>query len=341
VTDAGIRGDQDLLASLARTIDEVLDPLVPREGAVALVDFPRTPNVGDSLIWLGTIAWLARSGRGAPRYACSDVTYDPRTMARRLGQGTILLSGGGNFGDLYEAHQRLRERVIADFPDRRIVQLPQSIHFGSAQATARARAILNRHSQLTLLVRDHSSLEFAGNEFSAASRLCPDMAMSLGPLPRHPATQPVVWLSRADKEASAGAHAEAPAGIARVDWMTDGRNRSIRLHHRASRWLRHRPALRPWLSRWLEVRFESIARLRLERGERILSAGEVVVTDRLHAHILCLLLGIPHYLIDNSYGKVRGFHQAWTRESRLTRFCESHAEALRLASSGGWRPAAD
>lgn len=35
------------------------------------------------------------------------------------------------------------------------------------------------------------------------------------------------------------------------------------------------------------------ARLRVERGLRLLSRGERIVTDRLHGHILALLLGIP------------------------------------------------
>src|SRR4029079_5563335 len=65
--------DHTLIDSLSRTIDRTLAPLVPREHAVALVDFPRSANVGDSLIWLGTLAWLARNGHDAPAYVCSDL----------------------------------------------------------------------------------------------------------------------------------------------------------------------------------------------------------------------------------------------------------------------------
>jgi len=338
---SGTNRDHELIASLTRTVEQVLEPLVPRDDGVALVDFPHTANVGDSVIWLGTIAWLARSGRGAPRYACSDLTYDRRAMARRLGGGTILISGGGNFGDLYESHQRLRERVIADFPDQRIVQLPQTIQFGSAEALARARGVMDRHPRLTLLVRDQRSLELARAEFRAPSLLCPDMGLCLGTLRRpSAATRPIVWLSRGDKEAMAEAPFQASPGIGRVDWVTDDPRTTIRLNRRLGRWLRHRPGLRPWFSPWLGVTFDRVARLRLERGMRILSDGEMVVTNRLHGHILCLLLGIPHYVADNSYGKVRDFHEAWTLGSKLTRFCETQAEALGLAlaargSAGG------
>ena len=53
--------------------------------------------------------------------------------------GTILLSGGGNFGDLYESHQEIREDVIANFPANRIIQLPQSISFHAGEALQSAR----------------------------------------------------------------------------------------------------------------------------------------------------------------------------------------------------------
>jgi pyruvyl transferase EpsO len=61
----------------------------------------------------------------------------------------------------------------------------------------------------------------------------------------------------------------------------------------------------------------------LSRGCAILSTGRYVLTDRLHGHILCMLLGIPHILLDNSYGKNRGFFEQWTRESDLVRFVKS------------------
>src|SRR3546814_10452775 len=56
------------------------------------------------------------------------------------------------------------------------------------------------------------------------------------------------------------------------------------------------------------------AEWRFQRGLAMLAAGELVVTDRLHAHILSLLLDIPHVLPDNSYGKVAGFADQLTAE---------------------------
>jgi len=39
---------------------------------------------------------------------------------------------------------------------------------------------------------------------------------------------------------------------------------------------------------------------RLRRGCDVLSQGRVVIADRLHGHILSLLLGLPHVLMNNT-----------------------------------------
>jgi len=67
------------------------------------------------------------------------------------------------------------------------------------------------------------------------------------------------------------------------------------------------------------------------RGCRVLSQGRLVITDRLHGHILSLLMGIPHVLLDNSYGKVRRFYEAWTKEFESVRWADVPAQALEQA----------
>src|SRR4051794_15864043 len=116
-----------LIRGLSRTIDEVLDPLLSPGTRCALLDFPAYSNVGDSAIWVGERAWLAR--RGCPVvYACDTGSFSVEHLRRRA-PDVILLQGGGNFGDLWVEHQRFREWVIQNFHDRRIIQMPQTAHF--------------------------------------------------------------------------------------------------------------------------------------------------------------------------------------------------------------------
>ncbi len=325
----------ELIASLSRTIDKVLSPLLPAGEPCALLHFPSSANAGDNAIWLGETTYLRRAGARVV-YACEVATYSRDRLAARLGQGTILLQGGGNLGDLWSAAERLREDVIAAFPDRPIIQLPQTIHFRDAPNLARVRTIFNRHPNLTLLVRDRRSLEFARNEFTASSLLCPDMAFALGPL-RRPGRprRAIVCLLRTDQESVGLAMNQELSALVRLDWRVDRPlpgllTRGIRA---ATRLASRQPRALEWAWPTLTGSYGLIARLRVARGVRMLSPAACVVTDRLHGHILSLLLGIPHVVLDNSYGKVRSFYETWTAQSDLVDWADSPAEAMHLATA--------
>ncbi|AHG88409.1 polysaccharide pyruvyl transferase [Gemmatirosa kalamazoonensis] len=308
--------------------DTVLATVGPLLGSAphALVDFPNYPNVGDSAIYLGQLACLRALGVGAPAYVCDLATYDRAALARRVGGGTILLAGGGNFGDLWPSVQAVREDVIRSFPANRVVQLPQTIHFRDPAALRRARDVVRAHPALTLLVRDAPSLEIARRELGADARLCPDMAFCLGSLrrPRAP-DHDVVRLARTDAEA---ATAPNDAGVPTVDWMDEPETALRRLNWRLTAAVRKR---RPGAAMLARTTYGPLARQRLRRGLRMLAAGRAVITDRLHGHILALLLGIPHVLLDDAHGKLAGFHAAWTHDVVGVRHATSLAEAVAAA----------
>lgn len=92
--------------------------------------------------------------------------------------------------------------------------------------------------------------------------------------------------------------------------------------------LRRGRARRLPLRDWLSGAYEPLARWRVERGLRWLSSASVVVTDRLHGHVLSLLGGTPHVLLDDRSGKIRSFYEAWTKGSPGVRWAEAPAEAL-------------
>ncbi len=323
----------DLISSLSGRIHEVLQPLLPRKSVCALFNFPNHSNPGDSASWLGARAYLRKIAARVV-YTCELATYSEEQLRAKLNGGTILLHGGGNLGDLYPNLQRRRENVIEAFPDRKIIQLPQAIDFREKTNLSRARDVFDRHPDLTLLVRDQRSLEFARNEFRAPSFLCPDMAFALGALDWHKSPKcPIVWLSRSDKEASGYA---VPNGaddlVERTDWLEEtalrDRASSVLITH-----FSRRAQSQPRLSALVLRAYDFLARQRLIRACRLLTRGRVVLTDRLHGHILSLLLGLPHVLMDDRYGKAKAFYTTWTMGCELTHWSDSPAEGLEKARS--------
>ncbi len=319
-----------LRTDLKATVDHVAGRLLSRASQVALLDFPAYANVGDSAIWLGQMSFLGRCAR-RPRYMSDIATHSTRGMQRRIGDGTILLSGGGNFGDLWSKHQEFREHIVSSFPRNPIIQLPQSMHFKNPANLRKASGIFRRHKNVTILVRDEQSRELALRHLAEDVRMCPDMAFAIDDdLVREEPIEPILWLGRQDIEASGRAH-PCPQDVHVADWPSTNESGWFRLGEYVRTQRALRPRLEPFSRAPLGFLYERIARARFRSGCSLLSQGRVVITDRLHGHILCLLLGIEHVLLDNSYGKLSRFYKCWTQGSPLAHWCDSSQEALETA----------
>ncbi len=332
----------DVLREGREKLLTALRPLVHGATRVALLDFPAHSNVGDSAIWLGALAALRDIGLPEPAYTCDADTYERDILARAVGDGVILFTGGGSFGDLWERHLLFRERVVADFPGNRIIQLPESVHFDKPASLARATTTFNAHPDVTIMTRDAQSFEFVGAHFKATTVLAPDMAMALGSLIKtREEERDVLWLKRADKEDRWSGADVPPADATRgvTDWIAEPRSDLIAFTDHVRRVsLRHRWA-RSMARRVLQATRSRLAAHRLARGTDLLSSGRVVVTDRLHGHIVSCLLGIPHVVLDNSYGKLHRYVAQWTYHSPLVRTAhtphEAHVAAQELLEAHG------
>jgi exopolysaccharide biosynthesis predicted pyruvyltransferase EpsI len=322
-------------AGLRSAAQEALAPWVDGHAECALLDFQNHGNVGDSAIWLGALAWLERIGCRI-RHVCSERDYDPRPLRRVLGDRPILLSGGGNLGDLWPAFQRFRERVLADFPDRRILQLPQSIHFTRAENAERARAAFTAHPDFHLFVRDRASLELARGQLGITARLCPDMVHMLDMSAfAEPKRHRLLVLSRADQEklpiSEQALKRARRTDCLIADWVEQPRLPEEKLYRRARRLVR---------ARWLpggpfERRALHYTRLlasqRVHWGSALLGSARAIVTDRLHAALLGRLGGTRVYFVDNSYGKLSAYAGTWFAEDPELVACKGFKEALQRA----------
>ncbi|MGV9266893.1 polysaccharide pyruvyl transferase family protein [Kitasatospora sp. NPDC003701] len=329
-------------AGLGRRLGDVLGALLAPSSRCALLGFPDYGNVGDSAIWLGARTLLTELGAEVV-YTAGHHDFHPAALAERLPSGTILLTGGGNLGDLWPSHQRMREDVIGAFPGHRIIQLPQSVHFGDPAALARARAVFDAHPDLILLLRDGPSLRAARRAFRAPSLLAPDCAFAMNGMPRLGRPERgILWLRRADHESAAQAEPDPDGGVYRTDWVgQEGADAAwaaaalaVRQRIAAASSDVRRTAGGGAVAELAEAQ-DRHAELQLRRGCRLLGSAEAVVTDRLHGHLLSLLLGLPHVVIDDRHGKVGGYWRTWghDRHRSVTRRAPDVDRALRTAAA--------
>ncbi|WP_375385842.1 polysaccharide pyruvyl transferase family protein [uncultured Microbacterium sp.] len=344
-----LSADIEYLDGLRTSVVDALKVAIGTSREVAIVDAPNQRNVGDSLIWAGELAFLARIGLRI-RYVADLWSYDPRALRKALPEGgVVLLHGGGNFGDLWIGHQLIREQVIRDLPDYRIVQLPQSIYFKDDARAAAADKVMGAHPDLHILLRDSLSMERAQKQLPSLDvGFCADMALGWDP-PQRPFSSAnkadVVVIAREDMEASSGL-AEIgplwldgtplhvtdwyPRGARAVQWrLARGGSLTCRTYVKIRRRVPALPAGMPdRVGGWA---LDNVNRVNVAGAVKLYGSARAVVTDRLHAHVLSALLGVPHVALDNSYGKVSGIYRDYTGGFSTAHYARSLAEAQSLA----------
>lgn len=329
----------ELISHLQGIASSVLDRYIQPGQKVALLDFPHYPNAGDSYIYLGQIAYLQRRGAQI-EYVCWHEAFDPELIKRVIGKdGVVLFNGGGNFGDRWDAPHALRLRALRELKGIRFIQFPQTVRFDDPANIAETQTAIREHGKFVLLTRDQVSREFSVKHFGADCNVeyAPDMAFFIGALQAHQPDADGFVLARDDIEA-AGAGAvrhlsldRLPGKWLRDDWLVNDwfeQKLANKLCRFNGRWNRYA------VGRKLMVALANMtAQARLNRGIRLLSHGKVVLTDRLHAHILCLLLNKRHVVLDNDYGKISTFHQAWTHPCGIATFASNFDDAIAKVSA--------
>lgn len=325
----GLRGQRDLLRS-------TWAGLVPPGSRVALALEPRGLTVADAAIWQGMRSLLESLGVTVG-HACDPESYDPDRLARAVPRGPILLLGG-HFGDGHGAEPGLRLRMLADFPDRQIFHLPRSVRFGADEARDAMAAMLATRRNTTLVVRDSQCLAFARTHFPVPSLSCPDAAVAI-----HPAREgrdPVVpivalWGRRVEQDL---ALPQLPPGSIVSDWDDEAPAGPSCHDGRFGAWAARatmadaaRARVAQAAARFLPRLRDSPMRERVDRCCSLLGNGHVVITNRLHAHLLCTLLHVPHVVCDGIDGEISAYRDSWHDADPLAHFAASPHAAVALA----------
>ncbi len=316
----------------------------------ALLDHPDHPNIGDHLIWLGEVFYLTDVLKTQINYASSVENFSASEMEKQVGKSPILLHGGGNLGDLWPKFQKFREQIISKYKDRPIIILPQSIYFANQANLLETANIFNSHPNLTIFVRDNYSYEIAQDHFHNCQVIkAPDMAFQLVNIPglsfKHDRGKSVLYHCREDAELNQAFSRDSInlSDLVIEDWSSS-KYQSHYYKNAVKMWrlarilegLRQgRVIPREWISRQIwknshsySTKFNTIYNPSIHReswsymhnGVYQFKPHRLIITNRLHGHILCTLMNIPHVFLPNSYYKNEGFYQTWTYSIPFCRF---------------------
>lgn len=298
------------------------------------VDYPLHANVGDLLINLGSEQFFAEHHLHIwRRYNQYDF---PAQIPGIQTDDVFLLHGGGNLGDLWEPYQTFRESILERYPDNQVIFLPQTVHFQSRERETQSVGKMAAHRNLHVFARDYVSLDRLRKGGLSRVSPAPDMAHSLFGVLKATSAADVgsaLTLIRADKEASQPPTTLGSAAGAAVDWdrgtIAPFRRRAhpfvLRAVKAIGRYTRPLDAHGLWY--WHRDGM-------IRDGVDLFSRYETIITNRLHALLLGLLLGKPVCAWDNSYGKLSAYYEAWLSDiPSLTFHRLQREEETRLQSA--------
>ncbi len=96
----------------------------------------------------------------------------------------ITTVGGGNFGDLYDQIETLRQLVVENFPNNKVISFPQTFDFSPSEkgkkALKTAQRCYSKHPNLAFFLREQKSFGWMQKAFpEVSSFLTPDIVLSL------------------------------------------------------------------------------------------------------------------------------------------------------------------
>lgn len=243
-------------------------------------------------------------------------------------QDILILTGGGNLGNVYMDDEDIRRRTLQMFPDNQVILFPQTMYFtddeeGRTQAEI-TRQIYNQHRHLILTAREEYSLKAMEKLFQKKCYLLPDVVMTLKP----PSVNGV------RKNASLCLRSDSEGILREEDWE--------------------------YLHSTLEKVYDTVEVFDTVRNDvtdpddfpqafeevlRLFRTTKLVITDRLHGMILAAVTQTPCIVLDNYNYKIRGCY-AWLKELPYIKYVSELSEVETAIAQLGRRkeceyPAAD
>lgn len=306
--------------------DKVISTLVPLiQSNYALLDIPDHGNIGDHLIYEGELIFL---NKYLSEYKCVHSSSCHSFDKKQISDDTvILLHGGGNLGDIYDLHQNFRLDIIQTFPANRIIILPQTVFYNDCQKLKQDCVVFNSHKNLFICVRDQKSYDLL-KDYIDINRifLLPDMAFFID-LSMY--TQPIqeerkaLLMHRIDVEGTIAPDIQIIESLKNrglivdiEDWPTFYRTFNTRFYNLRNRFrnifinILLKSSLFPSLIK-NDTNCKILKQYYMKVGIQFMNKYDVVYTTRLHGLILAILLGKRSVLLDNSYGKLSSFYEAW------------------------------
>ncbi len=325
---------------LAREVDAAFDLHIPANRPVALLQFPYDGNVGNHMMWIAITDYLAERGIHVA-YAAHGNNFVVSDLRRSVRNGTVLFLGGVTVSRLWPRHAEIKREVARHLPGNRLISLPSTMMFVDDEDRRVAGTIFGDHPDVVMFARDPVSGASAREAFPSNVKVevVHDSTFRLPAQPRRESAQrDIIWLARDDREASDSV--PPPSDVHVFDWpeLRTGMPRAyvgLRTSGVFSRLRASRvgPLLMPLANPPISTLYRRASQDVMRYGNELLDRGRVLVTDRLHPHVLAALRGQHVVLLPDRFGKNRAVYEYSTHGHPCVHWADTPAQALELARS--------
>lgn len=286
---------------------------------VCYIDVPIHYNYGDTLIYLGSLELFRKIGVESLTCLSLMQVMTNISLISKSKPDVIVCHGGGNFGDIYESHSKVRKIVVERFPDTPIVFFPQSIFYRSEVNIKRDFELFEKHNNLTMLVRGYQSIDTIKKHSNIDCHLTIDTAHFLYHSPRFingrtnkKQEGEKLMFFRVDREATSSNNGLDEAAIDWRNFFSDFERKGLFVFRQISKVC----SGSAWLSALAMKLWTNYIESKLDKIIPVFANAKCVETDRLHGYILSCLLEVDVRTQDNIYGKIVRYREAFGLQSR-------------------------
>jgi len=275
---------------------------------VVLVGVPVHGNIGDAAIVLAEEKFIFDNLNEYEylKILDNDIEENIEQIKEKINdEDILLLHGGGNLGDEYIICENRRRLIIKEFPNNKIILMPQSIYFKDTEygkdELEKSKKIYNSHKNLTLIARETVSYEIMKKEFPNVNViLTPDIVMYLNKT-QETNRKGIIYALRRDVE-----KVLTDEQFKKIDEITSKyfENKTItdtRIGEPI--YCNEREAV-------VEAKFEQFRN------------AELVITDRLHGMIFSAITSTPCIALGNYNHKIESSFE-WLKNQGYIRFLKS------------------
>lgn len=285
----------------------------------ALLEVPYYLNIGDLLIWQGEKDFLSTI-ESKCIYTSDSTNFNYKLKLSK--DVTILLQGGGNFGDIWNEPQAFRKKIISMYPDNKVIIFPQTVHYQCKENLINDANFFSKYPNVTICARDIKSYEILKMYFTRNELLLlPDMAFCIKrDFKAEEKGDKILFAKRTDIEINNSINYDIiPKDCEIHDWPTFEKNMISKELSRINHVLYffdiifHTSIVNKFTRYyWEYVRLPKMVDL----GIKFLEPYHTIYTTRLHIGILGILMGKKVYMLDNSYGKLSCFYNTWLKDCK-------------------------